>query len=205
MALWRHGVSVEGRSGGMSGSAPDAAPARHVVLIGVPGAGKSVTGRRLARRLARPFLDLDAELVRRRGRSVAAIFADEGEEGFRRHERELTRELAAADVAPSVIAPGGGWVLDPVNVAALRPSAIIVWLRVGPAEAVARMGARIARRPLLAGDDPVVALAALAERREAAYAAAADLVAETAGRRPEQVARWIAGMLARGVTGAPRT
>ncbi len=151
--------------------------ARHLVLVGLPGAGKSVVGRRVARFLDRPFVDLDRAIEEAAGRSVAAIFADEGEPGFRARERDATAALV--DAPPSVIAPGGGWVLDPANPAVLRGRAVVAWLRVSPAAAVARMGAGIARRPLLAGDDPLARLVALAERREPLYAAAADVAFET--------------------------
>ena len=72
------------------------APAGHVILVGLPGAGKSTVGRRVARRLGHPFLDLDVEIERRAGRSVAAIFAAEGEAGFRAREAALSAELARA-------------------------------------------------------------------------------------------------------------
>ncbi|MCU0619799.1 MAG: hypothetical protein MUF40_07935, partial [Gemmatimonadaceae bacterium] len=139
------------------------APDRHLVLIGLPGAGKSVVGRRVARLLGRPFIDLDRAIEEVAGRTVAELFVAEGEPGFRARERAATAALV--DAPPSVIAPGGGWVLDPANPAAVRPRAVIAWLRVSPAAAVARMGHGVGRRPLLAGGDPVERLAAIAERR----------------------------------------
>lgn len=183
-------------SGGDAPS-PPAAPrprAPHVVLVGLPGAGKSVTGRRVARLLRRRFIDLDAVIERAAGMPVAAIFAAEGEAGFRAREREATRGLA--ERAPAVIAPGGGWVLDPANPAALGERAVIVWLRVAPAAAVARMGAGIARRPLLAGPDPVGALAGLLAAREARYAAVAHHAVETDGVPVDELARRVAALVA---------
>ena len=77
----------------------------HLVLVGLPGSGKSTVGRAVAKRLSRPFLDFDAELERRAGISVARIFAERGEAAFRGLEYSLTQELAAAP--PMVLAPGG--------------------------------------------------------------------------------------------------
>lgn len=147
------------------------------MLVGLPGAGKSVVGRRVARLLGRPFVDLDRAIEEAAGRTVAALFTEEGEAGFRARERAATAALVGAPL--SVIAPGGGWVLDPANPAALRPRAVIAWLRVSPATAIARMGQGVARRPLLAGEDPVERLTAIAARREPLYAAAADVAFET--------------------------
>lgn len=180
-------------------ASPSGAPSRapHVVLVGLPGAGKSVTGRRVARLLRRRFVDLDAVIERAAAMPIAAIFAAEGEAGFRARERAATAGLATR--APAVIAPGGGWVLDPANVAALGDRATIVWLRVDPTEAVTRMGAGIARRPLLAGPDPVAALSALLAARAPRYAAVADHVVESAGVPVDELARRVAALVARPV------
>lgn len=157
-------------------------PAAHLILIGLPGSGKSTLGRKAARQLGVPFLDLDAEIERVEGRTIAEIFAREGEGYFRERESELTAALR--DLPSMVLAPGGGWVAEPRNPALLRPPGRIVYLRVSPRTAVRRMGFGVQRRPLLAGPDPVGALQALLERREAVYATA-DVVVET-DRRPQQ-------------------
>ena len=141
-----------------------------MVLVGLPGAGKSTIGRRVARELAVPFLDLDAEIERLEGRAIAEIFAGSGEAYFRERERAVTASLR--ERPPMVVAPGGGWVTDPANPALLRPPARIIYLRVSPKLAVRRMGAGVQRRPLLAGPDPVRALERLLAEREAAYAMA---------------------------------
>lgn len=156
----------------------------HLILIGLPGAGKSTVGRRVARELARPFLDLDREIERLEGKPVAQVFADAGEAYFRAREREVTAALRAR---PSmVVAPGGGWALAPENRALLCPPGRIIYLRVDPTTAVRRMGLGVRRRPLLAGPDPVAALERLLRDRAAAYAAA-DAVVDTEGRTPRQV------------------
>ena len=155
------------------------------MLVGLPGAGKTTIGRRVARELAVPFLDLDAEIERVEGRTVAEIFATHGEPYFRERERAVTGGLR--ERPPMVVAPGGGWVIDPTNPALLRPPARIIYLRVSPKLAVRRMGAGVRRRPLLAGPDPVGALERLLAEREAAYATA-DATVHTDGLTQPQIA-----------------
>ena len=133
-------------------------------------------GRRAARHLRRPFIDLDRRVSQLAGESVRRIFRTRGEPAFRELEHRATVALASEPAA--IVAPGGGWIMDPANVTLVRPGATLVWLRVSPAVAVQRMGTRIRLRPLLAGDDPVGALEALLERRAAHYATA-DAVIDT--------------------------
>lgn len=148
----------------------------HLILIGLPGAGKSTHGRRAAQQMKRPFVDLDKRVTQLDGRPIGRIFAESGEPAFRALEREAT--VALAGEPASVVAPGGGWMMDPANVALVKPGALIVWLQVSPAAAVARMGARIRLRPLLAKGDPVRNLGALLQRRRERYATA-DAVIDT--------------------------
>ena len=142
---------------------------RHIVLLGLPGAGKSTVGPLVARALGRVFVDLDQEIERREGRRVAMIFAAGGESAFRVLEREVTAELLAPVRPPIVLAPGGGWVEDPANRALIGSVATGVYLRVSPAIAVERMGAATEARPLLAGGDAVRKLSEVLVRREAMY------------------------------------
>ncbi len=148
----------------------------HLVLIGLPGAGKSTHGRRAAKQLKRPFIDLDRRIAMLDGRSIAQIFRQSGEPAFRELERKATASLAIEPA--SVVAPGGGWMMDPANVELVRPAAVIVWLQVSPRVAVQRMGARIRLRPLLAKGNPVENLQLLLERRSQRYATA-DAVIDT--------------------------
>jgi shikimate kinase len=148
----------------------------HLVLIGLPGAGKSTVGPLLAEKLGLAFLDFDAEIERRTGRSVPAIIRTDGEPAFREFEHKLTAELALAD--PAVLAPGGGWVTRPDTVALLRPRARLVHLKVSPAAALSRLGSARLVRPLLDGDDPVARIGALEAARRAAYGSA-DWVVDT--------------------------
>lgn len=166
----------------------------HVVLIGLPGSGKTSVGRLLAARLSRPFLDFDEEIERREGRSVGSIFADRGEAYFREAERRLTEELSAVG-GGMVLAPGGGWVTVPSVVELLRPAAALVYLSVRPETALARMGQARERRPLLAKPDPLMELRRLLAERHARYEAAADFVTDTEvlaiDEVTDQVAAWL--------------
>lgn len=157
------------------GSQPDASRA-HVVLVGLPGSGKTTVGRLAAERLGRPFLDFDAELERRTGTSIPEIFARRGEPAFRQLELALTREVAGS--GGMILAPGGGWAMVPGAVALLRPPARMIYLRVSPAVALRRMGATQADRPLLRAADPLAELHRLLERRAGTYALA-DLEVDT--------------------------
>ena len=148
----------------------------HIVLIGLPGAGKSTVGPPLAERLGLPFLDLDAEIERRSGRSIPAIIRTDGEPAFRDLEHQVTAELATAE--PAVLAPGGGWITRPDTVALLRPGARLVHLKVTPEAAIRRLGSARLARPLLDGNDPLARIKALEAARSAAYATA-DWVIDT--------------------------
>jgi shikimate kinase len=159
---------------------------RHLVLVGLMGAGKSVVGTRCAEQLGRPFVDTDDVVVATSGKSVAELFAAEGEAGFRARERTAVADVCAAP-EPLVIACGGGAVIDADNRAAMRASGIVVWLRAAPHELAARVGDG-AGRPLLAGVAPVDALERLATLRAPAYEAAAHVVVDTDGLDPHVVA-----------------
>jgi shikimate kinase len=142
--------------------------AAHIVLVGIPGAGKTTVGRELAARLQWPFMDLDEAIEAREGISVREIFATRGEAHFRELEREMTERLACAET-PAVVAPGGGWIAVPGLVALVRPPARLIWLRVSPARALERLGTGVEARPLLSGPDPLAALTAILSAREAFY------------------------------------
>ena len=170
-------------------SAPDRAPRPHLILVGLPGAGKSTVGRALAQRLGAPFLDFDEEIERREGKSIARIFAEHGEPHFRRLERTLTEELRSA--AGMVLSPGGGWITNPDVVALVRPPARIIYLRVGVETALRRLGSARATRPLLQRPDPLAELRGLYERRRALYEAA-DLSLDTEAYSFQQLIQTLA-------------
>lgn len=147
---------------------------RSVVLVGLPGAGKSSVGRAVADSLGVPFVDFDVELSRRTGRTVPELFAAPGEAAFRNLEYELTAELASGP--PAILAPGGGWVTAGGALALARTFATIIHLAVSPAEALARVRLDASIRPLLAGEHPDRVLARLWQERGAAYASADHVV-----------------------------
>lgn len=102
----------------------------NVTLMGFMGSGKTTVGRLLADRLGWDFVDTDHLIEVRTGQSIPEIFAQEGEEGFRRREAEIVREVARG--ARQVIATGGGTILDPANRLALRLSGVVVHLKASP-------------------------------------------------------------------------
>jgi len=146
-----------------------------VVLIGLPGSGKSVVGRRLAGRHAGSFIDLDQRIESTAGRSIPEIFEDDGEAAFRALERKAITDLGPADPAPDVrrvIATGGGAVVDPRNRWALYRGRTTVWLDGRPEVLAQRLRRSPHVRPLVSGRDPIGAIRDLAARRERFYAAA---------------------------------
>jgi shikimate kinase / 3-dehydroquinate synthase len=146
-----------------------------LVLVGLPGSGKSAVGRRLASRHHAQFIDLDDLIERRAGKPVPEIFAEEGESGFRRHEREAVLSLGPADPDPElrrVIASGGGSVIDPRNRWQLYRGRFPVWLDGSPEILASRLIKSANVRPLVAGRDTVTALRQLAADRRRFYAPA---------------------------------
>ncbi len=117
-----------------------------VYLVGMPGAGKSVVGRELAGRLGVPFVDLDGEIERSQGKSVPDLFAEIGEAGFRALEAEALTVASTND--PSVVACGGGVVLEPANRITLRNTGIAVFLDV-PLDQLRSRVTPAADRPLI--------------------------------------------------------
>jgi len=147
------------------------ADSRHLVLIGMMGVGKSTVGRALARALGRPFLDSDDAVEARTGRTVADIFAADGEAAFRAVEAEVMAALLD-DPRPSVIAAAGGSVLDAGTRERLRSAGTVVWL-CAPVDVLVGRTARGAHRPALA-EDREGTLSRLDTERSAIYAGLAD-------------------------------
>ncbi|MGO1582981.1 MAG: 3-dehydroquinate synthase [Actinomycetaceae bacterium] len=160
-----------------------------LVLVGLPGAGKSAVGRHLAKLLGTTVTDTDELVERRAGRSITELFAAAGEEAFRRLEREVVADSLAHGTG--ILTLGGGAVLDAgtrADLAARR----VVHLDVSPEQSHARVGAA-SSRPLLA-EDPVGRLATLAAERAPLYAEVATWVVDTDGRELAEVATEVAAL-----------
>ena len=141
-------------------------------LIGMMGAGKSTVGAEVAAARGVEHVDIDERVVQRAGKSISEIFESGGEEEFRSLEsREIDSIAKAGD---AVVSTGGGSVLDPQNVLAMRGSGAVVMLKTSVETLVTRIGET--DRPLLAGRDPAVALGEILEQRSSSYEAAADYV-----------------------------
>ncbi len=148
---------------------------QNIVLVGMPGCGKSTVGALLARRLGRPLLEADAELVKTAGMSIPAIFENESEPGFRRRETATLSELGKKSGA--VISTGGGCVTRADNYPLLHQNGTIIWLR-RDLKKLAREG-----RPLSLGAD----LSAMYAVREPLYASFADFTVDNTGTPEETV------------------
>jgi shikimate kinase len=154
----------------------------NVVLIGFMGAGKSVCGRLLARRLGRCFVETDDMIVAREGRPIPEIFRADGEERFRALEAEALEALGLK--SGEVIATGGGFPCRPGRMEALRALGTVVWLR-GDLEALTGRARRSGDRPMLDGRAPAE-IEALYRAREPYYREA-HLVVDTTALGVDQV------------------
>jgi shikimate kinase/3-dehydroquinate synthase len=146
-----------------------------LVLVGLPGSGKTAVGRRIASRHGASFIDLDDEIEAAAGMTIPVIFAAEGEAGFRRHERLAVAALGPADTGPNlrrVISPGGGAIVDPRNRWELFRGRRVAWLDVRPEVLAQRLRRSPVVRPLVHGGDPLARIRALAASRERLYGAA---------------------------------
>ena len=146
----------------------------HLILVGLPGSGKSAVGEALAAQLNRSFLDFDREIERREGSSISEIFAVRGEPYFRQQEIELTLELRQC--GNMIVAPGGGWVTNKGVVEIIRPPSRLIYLKVTPETALRRLGAQRTARPLLSRPDPMAELKRLLKDREELYGQADHVI-----------------------------
>ena len=169
-----------------------------LVLVGLSGSGKSAVGRRLAGRHKATFVDMDDLIEQRTGRTVQAIFAEEGEAGFRSHEHEAVLSLGPADTDARlrrVIATGGGTVIDPRNRWLLYRGRFPVWLDGAPEILASRLARSANVRPLVAGHDPLARLQQLAAERRRFYAPALQISGTAA---LDSITRTLEGRLAEG-------
>jgi len=160
-----------------------------IALIGYRGTGKTTVGRLLAERLGWDFADADDLVEAAAGKSVAEIFAAEGEAGFRDREAAAVRELCARDRL--VLATGGGAVLRPANREVLRGAGFVAWLVASPDTLWARLRgdpATAARRPNLTAAGGIEEVRTLVAAREPLYRELAHFTADADGPSPREVA-----------------
>jgi len=160
---------------------------RNIALIGFMGTGKSSVGRLLAEQLHFQFLDTDELIESRAGKSVAAIFAAEGEAAFRELERSVVAELASRK--RTIISAGGGLGANPENLASLKHHALVVCLWASPEKIWERVRGQ-SHRPLLQGPDPLGKIRQLLADRGPTYKLA-DVLLNTEVRSLREVAQQV--------------
>ena len=169
---------------------------RHIILVGLPGSGKSTVGRLVADALNAPLIDIDLLLMREMAMPVSQIFAMQGEVAFRRMERDAVRAACARE--PAVIVPGAGWAAQEGELDAARTGALIVYLKCDPPTAAKRTEGGESR-PLLMSPDPLARMRELQPEREPFYAladrhvAADTRPAEAGAEHVVRIAREVAG------------
>ena len=171
-------------------------PERPLILTGFMGSGKSSVGRVVAKSLACPFIDLDAEIVAAAGRSINDIFAQAGEQAFRSMETICLEQVLLNGRA--VVATGGGVVIAAENRSLMRSRGIVVNLDVSLSQVLQRLDGVI-DRPLFGGRDAANRVKSLMEDRKQFYADA-DIRIDTDGKSVEDVAaeilRFVKGLRA---------
>jgi len=167
-----------------------------VALLGLRGAGKTSVGRRLARRLRVPFVELDRRIEQAANLSLAEIFSLHGETYYRRLERDALATLLD-EQRPMVLAAGGGIVTSPETYALLRRSTLTIWLRASPEDHWNRVVRQGDRRPMTDYPQAMSDLRTLLAAREPLYAAATHAV-DTSGRTVEAVVESIVTLAGRG-------
>ncbi len=160
-----------------------------LTLIGYRATGKTTLAQLIAQRLGWDWIDADVEIERRAGKSIARIFAEDGEPVFRDLEVAVIADLCGRERL--VLAAGGGAPLRAESRQAMHASGKVVWLTARPETVLARMSAdatTAARRPSLTEKDPLTEIIEVLERREPIYRKTADLVLDTEDRAPDALA-----------------
>jgi len=165
----------------------------NIALIGFMGTGKTVVGQLLARKLGRKFIELDSSIEEKAGKSIPEVFQQDGEIAFRELEIEATKEIAREK--NSVIACGGGIVLNKINIDRLRESSRIVYLTASPRAVLRRVSGEQGQRPLLEVDNPTLTIRELQRFRRPFYERAADMTIDTTKLDIDTVAEQIIGKL----------
>jgi XRE family transcriptional regulator, aerobic/anaerobic benzoate catabolism transcriptional regulator len=171
----------------------DETPPRVIALLGLRGAGKTTIGRRLARRLRMPFVELDRRIEQAADLTLAELFSLHGEDYYRRLERETLQEVLA-ERRPMVLATGGGIVASPDTYALLRRAAVTVWLRARPEDHWNRVVRQGDRRPMADHPQAMADLRGLLAAREPLYAMASHTI-DTSGVPVERVLNTVASVV----------
>ena len=159
---------------------------RHILLVGLPGSGKTTVGRLVAQKLTTGFVDFDQVLVRKQGMPISQIFGLLGEQKFREMEHQVAEHALTGP--PGVLAPGGGWSAQPGHLERAREvNCFVVYLRVLPSTAAGRAGGD-GTRPMLVGDDPIARMRQLTLEREPFYMKADATIANDNPKTAEQAA-----------------
>lgn len=161
------------------------------VLVGLPGSGKSTIGRRLAKTLGLGMLDTDVAIEKQTGRTIADIFAEDGEPGFRRIEERVVREALAGH--DGILSLGGGAVTT-AGVREALAGHTVIYLEITAEEGIRRTG-RSTVRPLLAGPDRAEKYRRLMAARAPLYRKVATIRVNTSRRNPGAVVRYLAARL----------
>ncbi len=164
------GLQNDTNTADLAGSIRQGLARRSIVLVGMMGVGKSSIGRRLAARLAIPFVDADAEIEKAAGMSISDFFARHGEADFRNGEARVIVRLL--ENGPQVLAAGGGAFMNAETRAAIKQAGISIWLSADLEVLIRRINKRKNDRPLLQTDDPAETLRQLLAAREPTYAMA---------------------------------
>jgi shikimate kinase len=164
-----------------------------IALIGFMGTGKTEVGKKLAEKLGKEFIELDALIEKKAAKKIPEIFSADGEVRFRELEIDVTREVA--DRKNAVIACGGGIVLNKINIDRLRQHCVIVCLEATPAEILKRTSADKDGRPLLTVPDRRQKIKELLKYRGPYYRQAADFCVKASRLSIEATADKIIGML----------
>jgi shikimate kinase len=169
-----------------------------VILIGYRGTGKSTIARLLAERLGYDRIDADDEIEQRAGKSIAAIFAEDGEAAFRALEAVVVADLCR--LRKTVVALGGGAVMSEANRTAIRLAGIVIWLKASVETIASRMAAdesTASRRPNLTAAGGLSEIETILATREPIYRACATSEVDSEGRTPTEIVDEVVRLLDR--------
>ena len=157
----------------------------NIALIGFMGTGKTVVGKSLAKKLNKKYVDMDALIVKKAGKSIPRIFEEDGEIRFRELEIEVTKEISG--MKDVIIDCGGGVVLNKINIDRLKRNAIVILLTASPEIILNRVLKEKGQRPLLEVSDRMKKIKDLLSFREPFYNRSADYIIDTSGLSIDEV------------------